>query len=143
MRGMKRSSILWALLLGVSCRGSCQPPPPSNACESISIPPIPPGKGNLAICTTATDCREDVMSGLISSAFCSDKSGATCPAQSAACSSACAGTVLGSGITLAPGACSWDRNSECKTSSGADGKNCSCAWEIPAGSTLSCGCACH
>ncbi len=124
--------------------GGCPPSPPAkNACESISIAPIGPGTGSTTVCTTPTDCREDVMTGYIDTAICSDKSKGSCPAGSAACSNTCGGVVNSSGLKVNAGSCTWDRNSECKTSAGGAGSNCTCSWTIPAGSSVSCGCACQ
>lgn len=83
------------------------------------------------------------MTQLIDASYCADKSAGYCPAQNAACAGGnCGGAVLSSGLTVAPGACSWDRNSECKTSTGAAGGKCTCNWTIPAGAILQCGCGC-
>jgi hypothetical protein len=130
-------------LCGVASCGSCQPPPPPpNACASISVPAVNgPGSGVQTICTAPTDCREDTMTTLIDALLCNDKSGAYCVAGTPTCSGKCAGTVVSSGLTAT--ACTWDRNSECKTAAGGDGSNCTCTWTIPAGSSLACGCGCQ
>lgn len=144
---MKTTAVIATVFAAValaSC-GSCQPPPPPpTVCASISIPATTgPGSGTQVLCVAPTDCREDTMAGLIASLYCSDKSGAYCAPSNSTCSGKCGGTVVSSGLTIAAGACSWDRNSECKTSSGAAGSNCTCAWTIPAGSSLACGCGCQ
>lgn len=83
------------------------------------------------------------MTDLIDTAFCNDKSGGTCPAGNAACNNSCAGVILGDpGLVVTANSCTWDRNSECKTSSGAAGSNCTCKWTIAAGAALACGCGC-
>ncbi len=141
---MKLTPIVIALLCGVASCATCQPPPPPPppiACASISIPSIGPGTGSQTICTAPTDCRENTMTTLIDSAFCADKSGGSCPAGTPSCNGTCAGTVVSSGLKAS--ACTWDRNSECKTAAGGAGSNCTCSWTIPAGSSLSCGCACQ
>lgn len=140
---MKTPAILIALtgLALVACPP--KPAPNKNACESISIPSINgPGSGTQTLCVLPSECREDTMTTLIDSTFCNDKSLAQCPAGNSACSNSCVGVVNNSGLQVTPNSCTWDRNSECKTASGAAGSNCTCNWTIPAGSSLSCGCGC-
>jgi hypothetical protein len=126
--------------LTFACPPTPAPPPPQTACTSISIAPIENGTGSQTLCTTATDCREDTMATLISAAFCSDKSGGSCPQGNQGCSNKCVGVVKNTGLIASD--CSWDRNSECKTAAGVDGKNCTCTWTIPPAAALSCGCDC-
>lgn len=141
---MKR--ILLVIFVGagfMGCPPTPAPPPPTNACTSISIPAINgPGSGTQTLCVLPSECREDAMTTKINNTFCGDKSGASCPQGNAACSSSCVGVVIQSGLQVTPGSCKWDRNSECKTASGDTGSNCTCDWTIPAGSALRCGCGC-
>jgi hypothetical protein len=124
--------------------GCPPPPPPKNVCESISIPAITgPASGSQTVCTLPSECREDSVVVPIDNLLCNDKSLSYCKAGSSACKGTCGGAVLSSGLTIVPNSCTWDRNSECKTASGAAGSNCTCKWTIPAGSSLACGCSCQ
>lgn len=82
------------------------------------------------------------MTTLIDATFCNDKSLSQCPAGNSACSNSCVGVVNSSGLQVTAGSCTWDRNSECKTASGAAGSNCTCKWTLAAGAAISCGCGC-
>jgi hypothetical protein len=137
---MKTLAVVALTLLLVACPPT-PAPPGKNACDAITIPAIGPGMGSQTLCVLPSECREDTMAVMIDGAFCADKSGGTCPAGNAACSNACTGQVVASGLKAT--ACSWDRNSECKTTSGAAGGKCSCTWTIPAGGSLQCGCGCR
>lgn len=79
------------------------------------------------------------MTGKFDANLCGDKGG-QCATQSPACSTSCVGVVVSSGLKAAT--CSWDRNSECQTPAGDKGGKCTCAWSVPAGSSLQCGCGC-
>ena|SRR5271165_2195247 len=126
-----------------SCHGgTCSPPPPPPpACAGIVVPPIPPSSGSQTLCVLPSECREDTMGASIATTFCNDKSGGWCGPGNLSCSGKCGGTVGSSGLVAS--ACTWDRNSECLAPGGGKGGNCTCAWSIPAGSSLSCGCACQ
>ena len=135
-----RTSIVLVLLCAVSLLACPPTQVGKNACEGISMPAIPPGTGSLTMCVLPSECREDTMTTYMDSSICSDKSKASCPAGAAACSNACVGTVVSSGLKASN--CSWDRNSECLTSSGDKGGKCTCDWTVPAGSSIQCGCGC-
>jgi hypothetical protein len=121
---------------------ACPPPPiGKDACESISIPAIGPAAGSYTFCVLPTDCREDTMAAQMGSAICADKSGGSCPAGNAACSNKCGGTIVSSGLKAS--GCTWERANDCLTQSGDRGSRCTCAWTIPTGGSVQCGCGCQ
>jgi hypothetical protein len=140
---MRRGTVTMVIVLsGVTACGNkgAGTPNGKNACESINIASIGPGTGTQMLCTGATDCREDVMAQKFDATFCADKSKGSCPAGNAACSNQCAGVVNSSGLKAS--GCVWDNTKKCDLPGGGAGAQCTCKWEIPAGSSLACGCGC-
>jgi len=144
-----RSCFALAVVFALFGLTTCQHRPPNDnvqsglICDKISLPSTPgPASGTFTkgICVAPLDCREDTMAKIISKQFCSDKGGCNaghCEATNARCKS----KVNNSGLQVT--SCTWDRDDEQGACENQGMHHCTCSWQIPAGSSLECGCECQ
>jgi hypothetical protein len=120
-----------------SCRNGGQ-----RECSSIEVtsPVKGPAEDTSTLCVTATQCREDVMAGLIAQSLCK-KSGNPCEPgdKSCAINQLCRIKAADdSGVIVT--SVSWNRDKPCKEPAGTN--ECTAKWKINAGSSLHCECGC-
>ena len=137
---MTRNSLFCflSIVIAVFLMGSCGAP----TCDSIQVKTqvFGPSEGSTTLCVKPTECREDIMTGLVATELCK-KTDNGCGQGDKSCGLNQLCKVQGaSDPGLIVTEVTWDRNSPCERPVGTS--KCTAKWKVPAGSGLHCACGC-